>query len=53
MENETKKAICKKCGKEFEQSKGRGRPRAFCKECRPARERKVDVVPVAPAPVQA
>ena len=36
--------VCKKCGKEFEKNAGRGRPRAFCKECRLPREK-------APAPV--
>jgi len=31
-----KTATCERCGVEFERRSGRGRPRAFCEECRPA-----------------
>jgi protein-arginine kinase activator protein McsA len=47
---EVKKAVCAKCGKEFEQSAGRGRPRKFCADCRAPRAKKV-VEPTAPPAV--
>ncbi len=34
------KVKCEGCEKGFEQNTGRGRPRKYCKTCRPVRARK-------------
>ena len=46
-----KKIVCGKCGKEFEQNTGRGRPRKVCKDCRAPRSYVVapTAAPVVPA----
>ncbi len=35
--SEKTKVKCVRCGDEFEQNEGRGRPRSYCKKCRPPR----------------